>query len=240
MPLPKIDVPTYEIELPLSKKKIKFRPFLVKEQRNLLMAMESNDTDTVHNSIKDILNNCTLTEGIVIDKLPIVDIEYYFINLRAKSVSEVVETKYKCNTEVEDKLCGNIMDVEIDLLDINVEGIKEKEDIQLTEKIFVKLRYPQFYVVKDSINMQSMAEITFNMIAESIEYIFDGDQYHYASEAQPGELLEFVESLNQNQFEKLEEFFNDLPKLKKDIEIKCGRCGFEHSIEVEGLESFFA
>jgi len=240
MPLPKIDVPTYEIELPLSKKKIKFRPFLVKEQRNLLMAMESNDTDTVHNSIKDILNNCTLTENINIDKLPIVDVEYYFINLRAKSVSEVVETKYKCNNEVEDKLCGNIMDVEINLLDINVEGIKENEDVQLTEKIFVKLRYPQFYVVKDSVNMQSMTEITFNMIAESIEYIFDGDQYHYASEAQPGELLEFVESLNQNQFEKLEEFFNDLPKLKKDIEIKCSKCGFEHSIEVEGLESFFA
>jgi len=240
MPLPKIDVPTYEIELPLSKKKIKFRPFLVKEQRNLLMAMESNDTDTLHNSIKDILNNCTLTEDINVDKLPIVDIEYYFINLRAKSVSEVVETKYKCNNEVEDKLCGNIMDVEINLLDINVEGIKENEDVQLTEKIFVKLRYPQFYVVKDSVNMQSMTEITFNMIAESIEYIFDGDQYHYASEAQPGELLEFVESLNQNQFEKLEEFFNDLPKLKKDIEIKCSKCGFEHSIEVEGLESFFA
>jgi len=240
MPLPKIDVPTYEIELPLSKKKIKFRPFLVKEQRNLLMAMESNDTDTVHNSIKDILNNCTLTEGIVIDKLPIVDIEYYFINLRAKSVSEVVETKYKCNNEVEYKLCGNIMDVEINLLDINVEGIKENEDVQLTEKIFVKLRYPQFYVVKDSVEMESITQITFNMIAESIEYIFDGDQYHYASEAQPGELLEFVESLNQNQFEKLEQFFNDLPKLKKDIEIKCSKCGFEHSIEVEGLESFFA
>jgi len=240
MPLPKIDVPTYEIELPLSKKKIKFRPFLVKEQRNLLMAMESNDTDTVHNSIKDILNNCTLTEGIVIDKLPIVDIEYYFINLRAKSVSEVVETKYKCNNEVEDKLCGNIMDVEINLLDINVEGIKENEDVQLTEKIFVKLRYPQFYVVKDSVEMESITQITFNMIAEGIEYIFDGDQYHYASEAQPGELLEFVESLNQNQFEKLEQFFNDLPKLKKDIEIKCSKCGFEHSIEVEGLESFFA
>ena len=240
MPLPKIDVPTYEIELPLSKKKIKFRPFLVKEQRNLLMAMESNDTDTVHNSIKDILNNCTLTENIIIDKLPIVDIEYYFINLRAKSVSEVVETKYKCNNEVEDKLCGNIMDVEINLLDINVEGIKENEDVQLTEKIFVKMRYPQFYIVKDSVDMESMTEITFNIIAESIEYVFDGDQYHYASEAQQGEMLEFVESLNQIQFEKLEKFFNELPKLKKNIEIKCSKCGFDHSIEVEGLESFFA
>ena len=102
------------------------------------------------------------------------------------------------------------------------------------------MRYPQFYIVKDSVDMKSMTEITFNIIAESIEYVFDGDQYHYASEAQQGEMLEFVESLNQIQFEKLEQFFNDLPKLKKNIEIKCSKCAFEHNIEVEGLESFFA
>ena len=90
MALPKIDVPTYEIELPLSKKKLKYRPFLVKEQKNLLMAMESNESDTVHNVIKDILNNCTITEGVDLDTLPIIDVEYYFINLRAKSVGEIV------------------------------------------------------------------------------------------------------------------------------------------------------
>jgi hypothetical protein len=239
MPLPKIDVPIYELTLPLSKKKIKYRPFLVKEQRNLLMAMESSDTDTIHNSIRHILNNCTLTENIDIDKLPIIDIEYYFINLRAKSVSEIVDTKYRCNNEVNDKPCGNVMDVQINLSDINVEGVKDNEDIELTNKLIIKMKYPEFYVVKDSVNIESITQITFNMIAESIEYIFDGEQFYYANEAQPGEMLEFVESLSQTQFEKLEEFFNDLPKLKKDVNIKCNKCGFDHHIEVEGLESFF-
>jgi len=239
MPLPKIDVPTYELVLPLTKKKIKFRPFLVKEQKNLLMAMESDDSETVHNSIKDILNNCTLTEDVVIDRLPILDVEYYFINLRAKSVSEVVEAKYRCNNDVGEKICGNVMEVNLNLTDINLSGEVSEEDIQLTDKIFVKMKYPEFYVVKDSINLNNVDMVTFNMIAESIQYIYDGEQYYYAHEAQPGEFLHFIENLNQAQFEKLEEFFNALPKLKKDIEIKCSKCGFNHGIEVEGLESFF-
>ena len=100
MALPKLDVPTYEIELPVSKKKIKYRPFLVKEQRNLLMAIESNESATIQQNVKDILYNCTLTENIDIEKLPIIDVEFYFINLRAKSVGEVIETKYRCNNIV--------------------------------------------------------------------------------------------------------------------------------------------
>ena len=117
MALPKLDVPTYEIELPISKKTIKYRPFLVKEQKNLLMALESNESSTIQQNVRDILNNCTLTEGINIDKLPIIDVEYYFVNLRAKSVGEVVESKYKCNNEVEGKVCGNLMEKEINLLE---------------------------------------------------------------------------------------------------------------------------
>jgi hypothetical protein len=105
MALPKLDVPSYEIVLPVSKTKIKFRPFLVKEQKNLLMAIESNESSTIQQNVKDILYNCTLTEGINIDKLPIIDVEYYFVNLRAKSVGEEVESRYKCNNVVEDKEC---------------------------------------------------------------------------------------------------------------------------------------
>ena len=240
MALPKLDTPTYEIELPVSKKKIKYRPFLIKEQRNLMMALESNETSTIQSSIKDILINCTLTENTDIDKLPIVDIEYYFINLRAKSVGEIVESKYRCNNVVEDKECGNIMEKNIDLTKIEVQ-LPEKIDpeIQLTPKITVKMKYPEFGVVKDSLKYENINQITFNMIAESIEYIYDGEQFYYGHEAQPGEMLDFVESMNQEQFTKVEKFFEEMPKLKETLNITCGKCGFAHTIEVEGLESFF-
>ncbi len=240
MALPKLDVPTYEIELPISKKKIKYRPFLVKEQKNLLMALESNESSTIQQNVRDILNNCTLTEGINIDKLPIIDVEYYFINLRSKSVGEIVETRYRCNNEVEEKVCGNIMEASVNLQ--NIQPYQEEQvspEIQLTDKVMIKMKYPEFGIIKDSINMDDITEVTFNLIAESIEYIFDGDQFYYAHEAEPGEMLEFVEGLNQAQFEKVEHFFNNLPKLKETVEMTCSKCGFHHTIDVEGLENFF-
>ena len=136
MALPKIDTPTYELKLPVSKKKVKFRPFLVKEQKNLLMAMESQDTSEVQLAIKDILNNCILTEKIDIDKLPIVDVEYLFIHLRAKSVGEIVESKYRCTNVVEGKECGGTMENKLNLLNIKVEMDEDiSPEIKLDEKI---------------------------------------------------------------------------------------------------------
>ena len=240
MALPKLDVPSYEVELPISKTKIKFRPFLVKEQKNLLIAIEANDSLTIQQSIRDILNNCTLTEGVDIDKLPIIDVEYYFVQLRAKSVGEVVESRYRCNNEVEGKVCNNIMEKEVDLTQIQVtQNSENNPEIQISDKIQIKMKYPEFGIVKDSLKYDSTNDITFNMIAESIEYIYDGDQFYYGHEAQPGEMLEFVESMNQEQFNKVEKFFENLPKLKETLNIKCSKCGFDHTIEVEGLENFF-
>jgi hypothetical protein len=240
MALPKLDVPTYEIELPVSKKKIKFRPFLVKEQRNLLMAMESNESNSIQSAVKDILYNCTLTEDIDIEKLPIIDVEFYFINLRAKSVGEIVESKYRCNNTVNGNECGNIMEHSLDLQKIKVQMNDEiSSEIQITPKIVVKLKYPEFGIVKNSMEFTDINDITFNMIARSIEYIYDGEQFYYASETQPQELVEFVESMNQEQFAKIESFFNNLPKLKETVDITCSKCGFHHKIDVEGLENFF-
>ena len=130
MALPKIDSPIYELDLPLSKKHVKYRPFLVKEQRNLMMAFESDEYDTIEKNIKQVLVNCTINEDIDIDELPIVDVEYYFINLRAKSVGEVVESKYRCNNEVPNeeggtKECGNIMETKINLTEIA--PVRDKE-----------------------------------------------------------------------------------------------------------------
>lgn len=240
MALPKLDVPTYEIELPVSKKKIKYRPFLVKEQKNLLMAIESNESTTIQQNVKDILNNCTVTEGINIDKLPIIDVEFYFVNLRAKSVGETVESRYKCNNTVDDRECGNIMEKDINLLELKVQiDSTVNPEIQLNNKVSIKMKYPEFGMVQDSLKFDDITDITFNMIANSIEHIYDGEQFYYGHEAQPGEMLEFVEGMNQDQFAKVEEFFSKLPKLKETIDLTCGKCGFQHKIDVEGLENFF-
>jgi hypothetical protein len=240
MALPKLDVPTYEIELPVSKTKVKFRPFLVKEQKNLLMAIESNESTTIQQNVKDILNNCTITEGINIDNLPIIDVEYYFVNLRAKSVGEVVQSRYKCNNTVNDRECGNIMEKDINLLELKVlMDDTISPEIQLTNKVSIKMKYPEFGIVQDSLKYDDITDITFNMIASSIDYIYDGEQFYYGHEAQPGEMLEFVEGMNQEQFAKVEEFFNKLPKLKETIDLTCSKCGFQHKIDVEGLENFF-
>jgi hypothetical protein len=240
MALPKLDVPTYEIELPVSKTKVKFRPFLVKEQKNLLMAIESNESTTIQQNVKDILNNCTITEGINIDNLPIIDVEYYFVNLRAKSVGEVVQSRYKCNNTVNDRECGNIMEKDINLLELKyMMDDTISADIQLTIKVSIKMKYPQFGIVQDSLKYEDITDITFNMIANSIDYIYDGEQFYYGHEAQPGEMLEFVEGMNQEQFAKVEEFFNKLPKLKETIDLTCSKCSFQHKIDVEGLENFF-
>jgi hypothetical protein len=240
MPLPKIDTPIYDLVLPLSKKQIRFRPFLVKEQKNLLMAMESNDKDSIEKNVKQVLINCTLTEDVDIEKLPVVDVEYYFLNLRARSVGEVIENRYRCDNEVNAEKCGNVMDVMLNLLDIKVEGVKDNDDIiQLTDKVSIKLRYPEFSFLKRVSKVENISDVAFEMIADCVEYVYDGEQFYYAKEISNQEMVEFIESLNQTQFSKIEEFFANLPRLEKKIDMKCSKCGFEHRLDVEGLESFF-
>lgn len=240
MSLPKLEVPTYELELPLSKQTIKFRPYLIKEQKALMMALESSDAKTIQHNVREILNVCTLSKDVDIDELPIVDIEYYFLNLRAKSVGEISETKYRCNNEVDEKVCGNLMEAKVDLTQIKPVQIEYvNPEIQLTDKITVKMKYPPFKLIKDSVDLNDITDVTFNMIAQSIESIYDGEQFHYAKEETTEDLVGFIEQLNQEQFEKLENFFNSIPKLTKKIEMKCSKCGFEHHLDVEGLESFF-
>ena len=239
MALPKIDAPTYELELPISKKKIKYRPFLVKEQKILLMAMESNESDVIETNIRQILQNCSVTE-IDIDSLPLIDIEYYFLNLRAKSVGEIVESKYKCENVVNDKVCGNMMETQFNLTDIKVEMPKEMNDlIPITDKVGIKMKFPDYSVINSIRKTETITDIAFELILDCIDYIYDEDNLYYAKESSKEELMAFLESLTKEQFDKVEEFINNLPKLEKTIEIKCSKCGFDHRINVEGLDDFF-
>ena len=133
------------------------------------------------------------------------------------------------------------MEKEINLLEIKVEEpeVEVNPEIQLTDNIYVKLKYPSFGIVEESLDYENIADITFNMVADSIEYIYDGEQFYYGHEAQEDEMLDFVESMNQEQFAKIENFFNNLPRLREKLEMTCSKCGFHHTIEVEGLENFF-
>jgi hypothetical protein len=153
----------------------------------------------------------------------------------------MVESKYRCtNTIEDDKVCNNTMEASWNLNDIKPtvpEGLNP--EIQITDKIVIKLKYPEFGFVKDSMEMDDLAEATLSLVAKSIEYIYDGDQFYYATETDPQEMQEFVDNLNQEQFNKIEEFFSNLPKLKEKLEITCSKCGFHHELEVEGLENFF-
>jgi hypothetical protein len=213
----------------------------VKEQKNLLMAMEADDVETINNNIRQILTNCILDKNFDVDSLPLVDVEFLFLNLRARSVGEIVETRYRCNIEnSEGKECGNIMEKEVNILDINIVQ-EEKVDnvIQVENNISVKLKYPQFSTIKSVEKAKDETELALSMIIDSIDAIFDGEQWFYTKDYTKEEIQEFVESLRIESFERIEEFFNHLPKLNKKIDMKCSKCGFNHTIYFEGLESFF-
>ena len=239
MALPRIDTPVYELLLPVSKTKIKFRPFLVKEQKILMMALESNDSESNQRNIKQILQNCSLSE-LNVDELSIVDVEFYLLNLRARSVGEIVESKYRCENEVEGKNCDTSMDVTYNLLEIGVKNINLTDGlIKLTESISIKMKYPEYSIMDKLASLDSSSDGIFELVAACVEYIMYGDNFYYGHETSGEEIIEFLETLTTQQFAKIEEFFDTLPSIEKIVDIKCPKCGFDHHIEIRGLDDFF-
>jgi hypothetical protein len=243
--LPKIDVPLYELKLPLSKKKIKFRPFLVKEEKILLMAMESDNQDSILLAIKQILNNCIVSK-INIDDLPIVDFEFLFMHLRARSVSELVELQYRCNNDVEvegeKKKCDNLVKLSFNALEVEPDLKDVKERIELTPKLGIAMKYPTYKGVEELTKNNekiSAADVVARTIINSIDYIYDEESVYYAKDVPENELVEFIDSLTREQFLKVQAFFETLPKLKKEINFKCPKCQYEESLVLEGIQSFF-
>jgi hypothetical protein len=242
--LPKIDVPIYELTLPLTNKLIRFRPFLVKEEKILLMAMESDENDSILLAVKQIITNCCLDE-ISVDDLPITDIEFLFLNLRARSVNEIVELPYKCNNKVtvngEEKECGSIVNLEMNLLEIHPDVHEKKIDkIVLDEKIGLLIRYPSFKIVEEAQKAEGTeVEKLMNVLVGCIDGIYTEETIYYSKDVPKKELLEFIENLTREQFNKIQEFFESMPKIKKEVDFECEKCGYHEKITVEGLQSFF-
>jgi len=236
--LPKLDSPRYEIDLPIAKKKFQFRPFLIKEQKILLVANESEDPEFLVQNLKQIIKNCCLND-IDVDSLSSLDIEYIFLNLRARSVGEQIETNYRCENKVDGESCKNLMNVSIDLLDIDTDFKNYKDIIQITENIGIKMKYPDFKTIQTlTENNKDVVEKTFDAIYQCIEYIYDNDNFYYPKEVQKSDIVDFIESLTMDQFKNLEEYFYNLPKLKKELEVICSKCGYTHTIKLEGLNNF--
>ena len=238
MPLPKIATPTYELELPSTGKSIKYRPFLVKEEKVLVIALESEDTKQITNAIKAVLKNCVLTKGIKVETLPTFDIEYLFLNIRGKSVGEELEVNIVCPDDGETNV-----PVFIDLDSIQVERDDDHTNqIKLDDDLMMEMKYPSLeQFIKNNFDFQegNQMDQSFELIATCIDKIYNEDEVWATADCTKKEVKEFLESMNSSQFKEIEKFFESMPKLKHTIEITNPKTKVKSEVVLEGLASFF-
>ena len=239
MPLPKIATPTYELELPSTGASINYRPFLVKEEKVLVIALESQDNKQITNSIKAVLKNCILTKGIKVEKLPTFDIEYLFLNIRGKSVGETLEVNITCP---DDGKTTVPMTIELDDIQIQrTEGHTNK--IKIDSNIMMELKYPSLdEFIKNNFDFddKNAMEQSFDLIASCIDKVYTEDEVWVAADCTKKEMREFLESMNSTQFKDIEKFFDTMPKLSHTINVKNPKTKVESEVVLEGLSSFFA
>ena len=238
MPLPKINTPTYELVLPSSGKKIKYRPFLVREEKILIMALETEDVKQITDSVIQILNSCILTKGIDITKLATFDIEYLFLNVRSKSVGETVEIVLTCPDDNKTTVPTSI---DIDSIKIKKDK-KHKDTIKLDDNLSLKLKYPSMQqFIENNFEASDKNEVsnTLDMIVSCMDVIFNEEESWPASESTKKELEDFVDQLNTKQFKMIEDFFATMPKLTHTVKVKNPKTNVESTIILEGLAAFF-
>ena len=239
MPLPKIATPTYELTLPSTGKTVQYRPFLVKEEKLLVIALDSEDNKQITTAIKAVLKACVLTKGIKVESLPTFDIEYLFLNIRGKSVGEVIEVNVTCPDDQETSA-----QIEINLDDINVQKNEEHTNqIKLDDSIMMELRYPsleQFIKTNFDFSDDNAMDQSFQLIGQCIDKIYTADEVWAAADCTKKEINDFLESMNSNQFKEIETFFETMPKLAHTITVKNPKTKVESEVVIEGLASFFA
>ena len=239
MPLPKIATPTYELELPSTEKTIRYRPFLVKEEKLLVIALESEDNKQITTAVKSVIQNCILTRGVKVEQLPTFDIEFLFLNIRGKSVGEELEVNLICPDDGQTQVS-----VWLDLDDIKVfkpEGHDKR--IKLDDTIAMEMKYPsleQFISNNFDFTDKNAMDQSFELIASCIDKVFTEEEVWATADCTKKEIKEFVESMNSSQFKKIEKFFETMPKLSHKITIKNPKTKVESDVILEGLASFFA
>ena len=238
MPLPTISTPTYELVLPSSNRKIKYRPFLVKEEKILILAMESQDPKQIARAVKDVISKCILSKGIKVEKLSNFDIEYLFLNISGKSVGEQIEVMVTCP---DDKKTQVPMSINIDSIKVKTDD-EHSTDIKLDDIYTLKMKYPSLdEFIKSNFNFESNMNVddTFDLIASCIDQVYSDEESWSHQECTKKELTEFVDQLNSSQFKEVEKFFETMPKLSHTVKVINPNTKVESEIVLEGLQNFF-
>jgi len=233
MALPKLNNARYDIVIPSTGKTVSYRPYLVKEEKILMMAMETNDEKQIMNATKDVIKSC-VHDDINVDDLAMFDVETLFLALRSKSVGESIELNFKCDD------CSATNDIKINFADIKTpEVVKENATVMLTDSVGVTLKYPSYADVGSAQKKSNELDAAFDLMLSSIDTIFDDDGVYPASGEKDSDLKDFLDSLNNDQLSKVSEFFNTMPSLSYDIDFDCVSCGKNNTQELRGLQSFF-
>ena len=236
MALPKIDTPTYELTLPSQDVKVKFRPFLVKEEKILLMALESQNNDEIYQATKQIIESCTFN-NLKTDELPTFDLEYIFLQIRAKSIGEISKFKVLCPDDKK-----TYADVEVDLSKINVE-VDDKHTNKIivdeSRNLGVVLKYPTMNVLKSGTMENATVEQIFDVLADCVDHIYEGDKIYPSKDSTPQEIKEFFEGLSQESFNKIKLFFDTMPRLRQEIEVTNPVTNVKSKVVLSGLNDFF-
>jgi len=239
MPLPKITTPTYELELPSTKQKIKFRPFLVKEEKLLVLALETEDSTQITTAITEVIRGCILTKNVKVEELPTFDIEFLFLNIRGKSVGEEVEVNIICPDDGETEV-----PVKISLDEIEVQFSDEHSTmIKIDDNLMMEMKYPsldQFVKNNFDFNSDSTMDQSFDIIGNCIDKIYNEEEVWAVEDFSKEEVVEFLEQMNSSQFKEIEKFFNTMPKLSHQVKIKNPKTKKTSTVVLEGLSSFFA
>ena len=238
MPLPKIATPTYELELPSTEQPVNYRPFLVKEEKLLVLALESEDTKQITTAIKAVLKSCVLTKGIKVEHLPTFDIEYLFLHIRGKSVGEEIEVNITCPDDEKTQV-----PITLDLDDIKVQkNDKHNNQIKLDDNLMMELKYPsldQFIKNNFDFDEKNQMEQSFDLIGTCIDKIYNEEEVWATADCTKKEVKEFLESMNSSQFKDIENFFETMPKLSHTIKVTNPKTKVENEVVLEGLASFF-
>lgn len=237
--LPKISTPSYFLTLPSTGKEIKYRPFLVREEKLLVLALETEDTKNITEAIKTVIKNCIETKGIKVETLPTFDIEYLFLNIRGKSVGEEIDVNIICPDDEE-----TTVSVKINIDDIQVQKFEGHEKtIKVDDNVMIEMKYPsleQFIKNNFDFNSENNMDQAFDLISSCIEKIYTEDEVWAAADVTKKELNEFLDQMNSSQFKKIEKFFETMPKLSHKIKVTNPNTKVENEVTLEGLTSFFA